>query len=220
MAEVTYYCDDTADGSVYSAEGSYDSASWYDTAHALRVGRLNDRYNESFFSFDLTDPASGDAIPAGATINSVDLSLYAATGDSALSSSRTLWVCRYDWGASIDTGDFRTAAQMTALLDSGDGVFASVAVSSGWPSSSGQHAFAEGSAAAADVAACIASTLPLILFDQNHIDAVSGGNDYINFQSADNATATYHPRLVIDYTEGGGGIAIPVVRHHLQMQGG
>lgn len=33
------------------------------------------------------------------------------------------------------------------------------------------------------------------------------------------ATEAYRPRLVIDYTEGGGGISIPVVRHHLQMQG-
>jgi hypothetical protein len=52
------------------------------------------------------------------------------------------------------------------------------------------------------VAACIGSTLRLILFDQNHIDAVSG-TDYINFQSANNATATTHPRLIVTYTEGG-----------------
>lgn len=210
MAVATYRSTITADRSITFSGASYtpdDGGSLAGNVADAQIPSFWDvnggtyRVDELFFGFDLADPTSGDAPAAGATINSVTLNMNLYEHGST---ARTKEVYVYDWGASVDTGDWRTVSQLQTLYDSGDGLFASYAIPSGWGGAEGAHDFTEGNGAAGAVAAAIGGTLRLIMVDAAHrAGSTPSGRGYSSWNSASNGTESNRPLLTVDYTAGG-----------------
>lgn len=212
MATTTYRSTITADQAIGFSGASYTpdsggslSGSSSDTTWPVFWDLNSSTYvvTQAFFGFDLTSPTSGDAISAGSTVNTVTLALYLTEHGSV---ERVVEVFAYNWSTAVDTGDWRTAAQLTSLYNSGSGLFASYTIPSGWGGAEGAHNFTEGDGAAAAVEAAIGATLRLVIVGQGVRTATAPtGRGYAYFASADHATSTYRPLLTVDWTAGAGG---------------
>jgi len=208
VATTTYRSTITADGRLKWDGASYtpdDGAADASTTNLECFWDINSgtyRVDESFLGFDLSSATSGDAIPAGATIDSVTLNLNLYEHGSI---ARTVDIYAYDWGETLTTADWRTVAQLQTLYDGGDGLFASYNIPSGWGGAEGPHDFTEGAAAPAAVAAAIGGTLRLILCIAAHrAGTTPTSRGYAGFYDASNATSTNRPLLTVDWTAAGG----------------
>jgi arylamine N-acetyltransferase len=199
----TFYCDNTADGYGASNPGATPDGtpSWMSVAldayqfGAGGGGGANYNYGEAFTVFDLTNPASGSAPPAGSMVSNVAFSTFTENYGSALVSNRYAYAAEYDWGTSCDTGDWRTRAQLRALT-----VFAQATFGVSLPTGQ-QYSWTSQAAATAAVQNNIGGSLRLIIYDQNHInEVVPDTNDYCWIRSANGATATEYPRLTFDWS--------------------
>jgi hypothetical protein len=221
VATTTYRSTITADGRLKWDGASYtpdDGAEDADTTNHLEcywdINSGTYRTDQAFFGYDLTSPTTGDAITAGATINSATFNLYLYEHGSI---ARTVDIYAYDWGTTLTTADWRTVAQMQTLYDGGDGLVASYNIPAGWGGAEGAHDFTEGAAAAAAISAAIGGTLRLMLV----IAAYRAGTTptsrgYAGFYSASNATESNRPLLTVDWTAAAGGTSfLPhIMRHH------
>jgi len=88
MASTTYYCDNTADGMNDSTSATYLTAVDGNVTNTdtttCRVGQnIGFACKQAYLSFDLSSACSGNAISAGATINSTVFSVLANTNSNA-----------------------------------------------------------------------------------------------------------------------------------------
>lgn len=226
MAEVVYRA---SQGFSYVRSGaSYNPDNWgqaFANPNATTIGTYWDTgysVHQACLAFDLTDPVSGDALTAGATITSVSLT-WRTLGHGATAQNVESYVFEWAgpgvWGHD-ESGDWRTIAQLQSLYDSGDGVCFSCAMPSGWMGASGKT-FTTGPAGVSAVEAAIGGTLKLLAVVANY----RAGNTpsdrfYCEWSMPNDATAAYRPTLTIEYEEGGPtGPPIPVIIHHLREQG-
>lgn len=153
-------------------------------------------YYEAFISFDLS-PA---AITAGATINSVTLSLFPTTVTIA-GGTPQFQARSYDWGATLSTADF--VASPTPGLSSLT-LLATLAGASAAASS--YNAFTEsGSNFKSAVSAAGSGFLRILMCTDLMVagtaPSTSGNNpQYMIFDTADNTGTTVDPKLVIDWS--------------------
>ena len=219
MAEATYRSTITADGEARWTDTSYTPDAGADTVGTSSDYHLatfwdfsspNYTVTESFFGFDLTSPTTGSAPPDGATIDVVTLNLYLYEHGSI---ERGVDCYAYDWGGTLATDDWRTVAQLQALYDGGNGLFAYYTIPSGWGGSEGSKNFTEGTDAADAVAAALGGTLYLMLACSEHrAGTTPTARGYGGFRSASYATESQRPLLTVEYTAPAGFTGLTVTR--------
>ena len=211
VASTTYYADNTADGYAESNTTgdnySPDSATGTSTGFEwLRVGQqyATGQYilAQGFWVFDLTNPTSGSAISAGATINSATLSLWCVANGS-YGHTWNMELAKFDWtSGGLTTGDWRTTAQITSLYGTaGSGLFASLADVAANFTETAYTAFTSGAHLVADIGASIGGSLPLVAWsDRLRSNTHPTSAEYCYVGTADDATQGHHPKLVVDWT--------------------
>lgn len=147
---------------------------------------------EHLTEFDLT-------AYAGATgITSPVLSIAPESGDD---SSATAWDIRvrdYDYGPAVAAGDYVDGS----LLSVTGSLRAHFDTSSAWSPNDAYKAFADDAMAAA-IASNVGGTLRLVIYSSRTESGTAPTGD--EFVYLWDASGTYPPRLVFDYTAGGGG---------------
>lgn len=210
MATLTVYANEN-DGYIQSSAfnnyaGAVAGSSLTAQAAAnLIVGQttpLNFTIYQSFVSFDTS------AIDDDGVINSVALAL-----DGLADSSSTDFVAEarvYDWSTSLDTGDWRTPAQLSGLTR--------VATwnSSGY--SSGYNTFSEDGSNFRAAINKTGATRIVICSAENVSQSEPTADEYVTFTSANQAGTTSDPRLTIDWSEAPD-TNIRVFMHHYRQQG-
>lgn len=193
MSTLTVY-GDTADDTAWSSNAAYSTARSGSslaligpTTTDFYVGQ-NTGYQcyEGFISFDTS------SIPDSATITAVELSLYVANDVS--STDFTIRARAYDWGASVDTGDWIAGASLpgNTLLAELSTSGLSVAAYSVFTSEAGFLA-----------AISKTGTTRIALSSSRH----EAGNtpttfEYVRIHSGDQTGAERRPRLTVTYTTG------------------
>jgi hypothetical protein len=202
MASATVYCNNVAlDGHIGSQGASYPGtvnvALTSDGDYTCIGGQWMESTDylqgEYFFSFDLS------GVSAGSDVSAATLSLRPYYNNSY--GTETYEVYPYDFGTLEAPSDFRNAAALTSLNNSGAGLFASF----GWTSSTATNAYAEftnGSAILTAIEAACGGTLRLVLASAETRTATNpaANNRRALWSSAYHGTG-YWPRLVVTYTE-------------------
>lgn len=192
MATLVVYADES-DGHIQSFAASNYAGSvagsnlTVNTTGNLVVGQgapLTFLIYQSFVSFDTS------AIDDDGVINSVALALDGNTDNSTtdfVAEART-----YDWSTSLDTGDWRTPAQLSGLTR--------VATwnSSGY--SSGYNTFSEDGLNFRGVINKSGSTRLVLCSAENTSQSQPTTDEYVQFTSANQAGTTEDPRLTIDWS--------------------
>jgi hypothetical protein len=193
MATLTVYAD-TSDGYIQSsAFNNYAGAAAGSSLSAQAAGNLlvgqttpvNFIVYQSFVSFD-TSGLDDDAV-----INSVELALDGLTDNSTtdfVAEART-----YDWSTSLDTGDWRTPAQLSGLTR------LATWNSSGY--SSGYNAFTEDGTNFRSAINKTGATRLLICSAENVSQSEPTADEYVTFDSANTGGTTSDPKLTIDWSE-------------------
>jgi hypothetical protein len=153
---------------------------------ALSVGQLQFVLNfyvyEAFISFDTS------SIPDGATITAATLYLWGSDDQSAV--DFTIEARAFDYGATIETGDFRTRAELTALT------LAASRSTVGW-SLGGYNTFTS-DAALLSVINKSGATRFVLNSSLHRTGATPAAYEYIVFHAGD--ITGQEPKLVVTYT--------------------
>lgn len=154
------------------------------TNTSIEVGSFGSfTYQEGFFAFDATG-----VIPVGAIISSAVFSFTKAfTGTDP----GTVEIRLYDWGAAVDTGDFRSKANLDAATLLADGNPNATAVDA-------EFSFTN-VAAPANIVANGVTRVVMATANQRTGTASDG---QFKMYAADETGTTKDPKLVVTYTVG------------------
>lgn len=194
---------DEADGDIISSHSSYSTVvggaagkAVTNINNVVRVGQLRQltTYHllQAFVPFDTSE------LGAEAEIINVILSL-ALEADNTVTDLIAL-ARLYDFGATIDTGDFRTPAQLAALtlLASFD--------TAGFSATDQYYDF-DSEAAFADAIDTDGVTRMIIVSNRNESQTEPSGSEYFRFYSARQSGTTFDPKLTIETQDGATGSA-------------
>lgn len=210
MATLVVYADES-DGFIQSFNATYATAVNGSNLSAVTLGNLqvgqagpgNFLIYQTFVSFD-TSSIDDDGV-----INSVELALVGNTDNSVNDFTAEARV--YDWSTTVDTGDWRTAAQLSALTR--------VAT---WNSSGYSHnaynAFSEDGTSFRSAINRTGSTRLVLCSNRNVSQTEPSTVEYVVFLSAGAVGTTNDPKLTIDW-EAAPDTSIPVFMHHYRQQG-
>lgn len=129
---------------------------------------------QPFLEFDCS------SIPAGATIVSAKLNMYVKTRTGEATDS--VKVFAYDFGASIDTSDFRTSAPGTALLTKANTAWTLDAMNE-----------------VGDIASAFASTIRLVLISQWQLTPITPTSSTPSGPRFDDLGDANPPQLIVSY---------------------
>jgi hypothetical protein len=181
-------------------DGTYNWSSATDNGTTVGIGIRMDvsdyQSTQMFVGFD----TSTTNIPAGATINSVALSLV-ATEDWPMGGAgdAILEAYIYDWsGSGIAEADFRTHTALASLYTS-PGRMASLDVST-IDNALGPTTLPLASGAAFASSLSGTTTYLVIVEQQGRLDSAFSAQARIIVGSDDNATQAYRPKITVDYT--------------------
>ena len=199
MPTYTIRADSAQWGTIYSfGQSSTTTAVLNGTADDVGVGSyadvsaINDPGGEGngvqvtqfAFRFDCS------SITAGETINSVTLSVRPSYVDA---NGRALSAVKYDWGSTVDAGDFRTPSQLAACS-----VYATKTFNTA-DQNTNVDLTLSGSTLATDVAAR-GTVRMLLVFTSNISGTFPDGT--LSFIDPSNGTASYRPTLTVVTTGG------------------
>lgn len=199
---VTTLYSGTADGGLYAHGGTWANAyNGTGTIDSPSTGSVSDWigsiytgsefYTQTvFLGFDTS------SIPDTDTVSAATFSLYARNGNSSRTFRMRAWT--YDWGGSLTTGDFRTAAQLQALTELCD-----------WPPtnavSTGAYTDFENTANNLRDAISKTGTTYIIVSDNLHEAGTTNPltADDCEWWLADQTGTTQDPKLVVTHAAGG-----------------
>lgn len=151
---------------------------------------------QSFHNFDVS------AIPAGATIDAVELAIWPTSDQSA--TDFTIQARTKDWGAALTTADWTAGASLSGLT-------LLATLSTAGLSTGAYQAFTENGTALRDaVAAALAGdgvVRVMLSSDRTAAGTTPTGNEFVIYSSADEAGTTQDPKLTITYTPAASGNA-------------
>lgn len=129
------------------------------------------------------------------TVSSTVLGLYGIADSSSTDFSVTAWL--YDWGGTVTTADWRTAAQLSALTE-----VATFATAGGW-SSSGYNSFTETGTAFSDGINGAGTTRIVVGSSRLESGTAPTGAEYVWWYFADQSGTTNDPKLTITHASSG-----------------
>lgn len=185
----------TADGHAFSSNatwaGARDGPATFTNATNTTThvgadlnGGLYDVY-QTFLSFDTS------SIPDGDTIATVALELN-RTGLTAADGAASIEVRPYDWGAAIDTSDFRSMAQLNALT------LLATSPSSDW-GTSGYKAFTENGSNFRSAINKTGTTYLVLNHSFQTANTTPTGVNLFSFNAADASGTTIDPKITITH---------------------
>lgn len=153
------------------------------------ISGADSRVYEAFLSFDTS------SIPDTATITSATLSLDGISDSST--TDFTIQARLYDWGTAVTTGDWVAGESLSALP-----LLATFATAGGF--GTGYNDFTS-EATFKDNISKTGETRIILCSSRTVNGNAPGGAEFVTFNFSDAAGTSEDPKLVVEYTEVGGG---------------